>query len=121
MDIDDTLVRAAWKHRRSVWSQQKPPFAESSSGQLANGETNGESRKRRRVSISDSGDIPLDPGITDYFPASFEHMFGPLPITDGSSQKDAADRFPHNVSFRAADWVKTEIPEDADGYDVVVA
>ena len=63
----------------------------------------------------------MDPGITDYFPASFEHMFGPLPITDGSSQKDAADRFPHNVSFRAADWVKTEIPEDADGYDVVVA
>ena len=60
-------------------------------------------------------------GPADYFPASFEHMFGPLPIPDVSVHGNAAEVFPHNVSFRAADWVQSEIPEDAEGYDVVIA
>ena len=54
-------------------------------------------------------------------PASFEHMLGPLPIPDASSPMDAVAEFPHNVTFRAADWVNNELQEDADGYDVVIA
>jgi 7SK snRNA methylphosphate capping enzyme len=54
----------------------------------------------------------------NYFPASCEHMFGPLPITSGGAEKH---EFPLNVSFRTADWLKNEIPEDEEGYDVVVA
>lgn len=28
--------------------------------------------------------------------------------------------FPHNIVFRHADWVKNRIPEDEDGYEVVL-
>ncbi len=48
-------------------------------------------------------------------------MFGPLPIPASVASKGATDGFPHNVTFRAADWVKEEIQEDVEGYDVVVA
>ncbi|KAI0663212.1 S-adenosyl-L-methionine-dependent methyltransferase [Cubamyces menziesii] len=100
VDIDDALVRLAWKHRRSVWSQQGPP--ENVSGRTQEGED------------------PHRPqqGIPDYFPASCEHMFGPLLIPDAVSQDGS---FPHNVAFRTADWVHNEIPDDAEGYDVVLA
>ncbi|RPD66748.1 Bin3-domain-containing protein [Lentinus tigrinus ALCF2SS1-6] len=131
VDIDDTLVRAAWKHRRSVWTQQGPPPPISSVHSTI--ETNGtgsspsDRRKRRRISqsepdVGDEGAAPdMSAGPADYFPASFEHMFGPLPIPDVASHGNAADSFPHNVSFRTADWVNNEIPEDDEGYDVVVA
>jgi len=63
-----------------------------------------------------------------YFPASFEHTFGPLPIPpippprwQETLKGRKANVFPHNLSFRTADWVENEIPEDADGYDVVIA
>ncbi|KAI0751536.1 Bin3-domain-containing protein [Daedaleopsis nitida] len=103
VDIDDTLVRAAWKHRRSVWSHQQPMATTT----LRNEDSSTSSEPDSQV---------------DYFPASFEHMFGPLPIPDAANhQSDVADAFPHNVSFRTADWVNNAIPEDADGYDVVVA
>ncbi|KAF8981063.1 hypothetical protein BDQ17DRAFT_897106, partial [Cyathus striatus] len=29
--------------------------------------------------------------------------------------------FPHNIAFRTADWNLHDIPEDKDGYDVVLA
>ena len=54
------------------------------------------------------------------FPAAFEHMFGPLsilPIVSGSNDNE---KFPHNVIFRAADWVNGDIIEDRDGYDIVL-
>ncbi|KAF7348541.1 Bin3-type SAM domain-containing protein [Mycena venus] len=100
VDIDDTLVRAAWRRRRTVWSAQGPlPENET--------ETVGTSRKRKRV----------DPvGEPDYFPASCAHSLGPLPIP-----RSSPELFPHNVSFRTADWVNDTIPEDEGGYDVVVA
>jgi 7SK snRNA methylphosphate capping enzyme len=51
-------------------------------------------------------------------------MFGPLPIpsTDTSilDSDISDDEFPHNVSFRRADWVNERIPEDEAGYDVIV-
>jgi 7SK snRNA methylphosphate capping enzyme len=58
-------------------------------------------------------------------------MFGPLPIpptpTGGTETGIALDAgvsenaFPHNVSFRRADWVNERIPEDEPGYDVILA
>jgi hypothetical protein len=30
-------------------------------------------------------------------------------------------KFPHNISFRRADWVNECIPEDEAGYDVIMA
>jgi 7SK snRNA methylphosphate capping enzyme len=55
-------------------------------------------------------------------------MFGPLPIPPSTDASTAAldwdvseNAFPHNVSFRRADWVNECIPEDEAGYDVIVA
>ncbi|KAJ6572058.1 Bin3-domain-containing protein [Mycena capillaripes] len=102
VDIDDALVRAAWRRRRTVWSTQGPPPDEGTA------DTVGTSRKRKRVVV------PV--GEPEYFPASCAHSFGPLPIPPSSPEL-----FPHNVSFRTADWVNTVIPEDEGGYDVVLA
>jgi len=55
----------------------------------------------------------------NYFPLSSEHEFGSLPIPPSTIRGKHA--FPHNVSFRTANWIRDEIPEDAEGYDVVVA
>ncbi|KIP10687.1 hypothetical protein PHLGIDRAFT_65266 [Phlebiopsis gigantea 11061_1 CR5-6] len=92
VDIDESLITAAWKRRRSAWSQQEPSEEQISSPSRA-----------------------LRP---DYFPASSEHMFGPLPIP---TPKPRLDAFPQNLIFKHADWVTTEIAEDAEGYGVVVA
>ncbi|KAI0637976.1 Bicoid-interacting protein 3-domain-containing protein [Trametes polyzona] len=124
VDIDDTLVRAAWKYRRTVWSQQGPPGT-SPDGTTADQDDSqaGGSKKRRRLSGSEDEDEAEAPvqGVPDYFPASCEHMFGPLPIPAAAPHGKEADVFPHNVVFRTADWVNTEIPDDAEGYQVVVA
>ncbi|GJE84271.1 S-adenosyl-L-methionine-dependent methyltransferase [Phanerochaete sordida] len=110
VDIDEALVRAAWKRRRAVWSQQAPPDALCAP-------SNGDERagtKRRRGASPEAARAPC----ADYFSASCEHMFGPLPVPAHTTRPDA---FPHNVTFRAADWVAAEVAEDAEGYDVVVA
>ncbi|TBU49020.1 Bin3-domain-containing protein [Dichomitus squalens] len=121
VDIDDTLVSAAWKHRRSVWSQQGPTHREDTQEDVRESSTS-DSRKRRRISNSDTeAALSSQGGLANYFPVSFEHMFGPLPIPASGANKDVADIFPHNVTFRTADWVKEGIPEDAEGYDVIVA
>jgi 7SK snRNA methylphosphate capping enzyme len=49
-------------------------------------------------------------------------MFGPLPIPPTTFESGVSDnKFPHNISFRCADWVNERIPEDEAGYDVIVA
>jgi len=56
-------------------------------------------------------------------------MFGPLPIPPTPSSTETGIRladvpenaFPHNVSFRRADWVNERIPKDEPGYDVILA
>ncbi|KAH9031972.1 Bicoid-interacting protein 3-domain-containing protein [Lactarius hengduanensis] len=108
VDIDDVLVRMAWRRRRTLWSHQAP-FSESSSSA---------SRTKRKRSP-----LPPKPPVVDYFPASCQHMFGPLPIppTDTFHSDTANHKFPHNITFRRADWVNEYIPEDEAGYDVIIA
>ncbi|KAI9460773.1 Bicoid-interacting protein 3-domain-containing protein [Boletus coccyginus] len=98
VDIDDTLVRAAWKRRRTLWSLQSPPHDREQSP-----------TKR----------IRLDATADDYFPVSCEQTHGPLPIpTDAAEHRDA---FPHNVTFRTTDWVTEDAAADEPTYDVVIA
>ncbi|KAI0650225.1 Bin3-domain-containing protein [Trametes meyenii] len=126
VDIDDSLIRLAWKHRRSVWSQQGPQtdggVSDAELGSHDDSDALEGSRKRRRLShaVTKTNPPPWQ-GTPDYFPASCEHMFGPLPVPHAPVQKGVADTFPHNLSFRTADWVNTEIPDDAEGYHVVLA
>lgn len=116
MDIDETLIRQAWKRRRFVWSTQEPARADGEISGVANG------KKRKRGDNPEQSETASHGLQADYFPLSFEHMFGPLPIPLANSSEAAEEHeFPHNVVFRTADWVKGSIPEDADGYDIVVA
>ncbi|KAF7323692.1 Bin3-type SAM domain-containing protein [Mycena kentingensis (nom. inval.)] len=94
VDIDDTLIRGAWRRRRAVWSAQGP---------REEAEDNRPAKRRK-----------LEPQ-PDYFPASCLQMHGPLPIPTSS-----VETFPHNLAFRTADWVNQMIPEDEGGYDVVL-
>ncbi|KAH7910684.1 Bicoid-interacting protein 3-domain-containing protein [Hygrophoropsis aurantiaca] len=114
VDIDDTLIRAAWKRRRTVWSLQAPSGIQSSepSNDIDLSAISEPSQKRMRMSL------PSEGNISDYFPASCEHIYGPLPIPN--HVRDDHD-FPHNVSFRAADWLHDEIPEDKTPYDIIIA
>jgi len=109
VDIDDSLIRGAWRRRRSVWSSQSPGDETT----LVLSVHNAEERSRKRLCEEPDGSVP------NYFPASLEHTFGPLSIPP--SQIRGRHAFPHNVSFRAADWVNNEILEDKDHYDVVIA
>jgi len=109
VDIDETLVRAAWRRRRTVWSLQAPPYPIPS---VEITDTPGQSKKRKQ-------DTECCAHQLDYFPVSCEHILGPLPIPP--SHNRGKHVFPHNVLFRTADWTTTHIPEDADYYDVVIA
>lgn len=64
-------------------------------------------------------DGPAQEVLPDYFPLSFEHMFGALPIPPNRNRGKHV--FPHNVSFRASDWVNNQIPEDSEPYDIILA
>lgn len=136
VDIDDALVRAAWKRRRTLWSMQAPASPSESHQENELPETlrslpkvNGNKRKRAG-SILELGsesnralqEVPRPQ--PDHFPASCEHMYGPLPIPSSAQLEPEflqSGTFPHNVVFRTADWVAKTIPEDAGGYDVVLA
>lgn len=105
VDIDGSLISAAWKRRRVVWSAQGPDLSGTPSVK----------RKRASGSNSADGSAPV-PG---YFPESLASTFGHLPIPP--STQETQDKFPHNLSFRTADWLNQRIPEDDSGYDIVVA
>ncbi|TFY72937.1 hypothetical protein EVG20_g99 [Dentipellis fragilis] len=114
VDIDDALVRMAWKRRRILWSHQQPIDDES-----PRGDEEDQPKKKRKRNGKDTQ--PLHKAVkADYFPASCQHMFGPLPVPP-AEVVGSADEFPHNISFRRADWTNETIPEDAGGYDVVIA
>jgi hypothetical protein len=105
VDIDGSLISAAWKRRRVVWSAQGPDLSKIHPA------------KRKHASGSDSanGSAPMP----EYFPESLASTFGHLPIP--SSTQETQDKFPHNLTFRTADWPDQRISEDAAGYDVVIA
>lgn len=127
--------------RRTIWSRQSPlsPSRTASSKAIGVNE-NGRKTKKRKLN-SESTTTPsatvLATPQADYFPASCLHMFGPLPIPPSSvtdkEENENGDgvapavilpkdhEFPHNVSFRHSDWPAQPIPEDAEGYDVVIA
>lgn len=114
VDIDDSLVRAAWRRRRTIWSLQGP--SQTHSYESKEGEANSQKRKRP---LNESTEILSRNARPDYFPISCEHEFGSLPVPPSKTR--GKHTFPHNVSFRTADWTTTEIPEDAERYNVVIA
>ena len=126
VDIDDALVRMAWRRRRTFWSHQAPSsLSQEAVSSCPTGSTSRLNLKRKRAPQPHP---PPAPPEADYFPASCQHMFGPLPIppssTDMSITLDSGvseNAFPHNVSFRRADWVNERILEDEAGYDVILA
>lgn len=105
VDIDGSLISAAWKRRRVVWSAQGPDLSRAHSA------------KRKRAPGSDPANGPAP--SPEYFPESLASTFGHLPIPP--STRGTQDKFPHNVTFRTADWPNQRIPEDDAGYDVVIA
>ncbi|KAF9260548.1 Bin3-domain-containing protein [Marasmius fiardii PR-910] len=115
VDIDDTLIRAAWRRRLAVWSQQGPNEVEGTQ------ESNKKKQKRKRKSSPSPEALRNHCLKSDYFPSSLEHMFGPLPVPP--SENRGKNVFPHNVSFRVGDWAKDSdaVPEDQEGYDIVLA
>ncbi|KAG6860133.1 hypothetical protein C0995_015368 [Termitomyces sp. Mi166 len=115
VDIDNTLIRAAWRRRRTVWSLQEPSDRDTDTTSTNVPSANSKKRKRESLSESPSNPHPRP----EYFPMSCEHELGSLPIPP--SEIHGRHTFPHNASFRTADWVTTRIPEDVDGYDVVIA
>ncbi|KAF5356573.1 hypothetical protein D9758_008289 [Tetrapyrgos nigripes] len=130
VDIDDTLIRGAWRRRLQVWSAQAP-LSELHPG-TENDETisdlASERPSKKQKVVESSGVLDANsnangsqslPPDSDYFPASFEHSFGALPIPP--SHLRGKDVFPHNITFRTADWVEENIIDDGEGYDVVLA
>ncbi|KDQ10313.1 hypothetical protein BOTBODRAFT_36413 [Botryobasidium botryosum FD-172 SS1] len=119
VDIDDELIQHAWKRRRAVWSLSAP------SEELTPDSTSSESQRKRK---RDDGDTQLAVAASrcgsiaksNHFPMAMSHLFGPLPIPPADAPQ-ASLCFPHNVTFRTADWVKTGVRDDAEGYDVVLA
>ena len=104
VDIDDTLIRAAWKRRRSLWSQQSlgPRLLQDRDPSVVTS---------KRVKQHHDDDH-------DYFPASCEHSYGPLPIP---SNRTGAAVFPHTVTFRTVDWLTEQDASDESRYDIVLA
>ncbi|KAJ7574350.1 Bicoid-interacting protein 3-domain-containing protein [Mycena floridula] len=98
VDIDETLIRGAWRRRQAVWSLQAP--------------MNTKKRKRENETETETSSPQAD-----YFPASLLYTFDSLPIPPQTEKNS----FPHNVSFRTADWASDGIPEDEEGHDVVIA
>ncbi|KAF6747128.1 Bicoid-interacting protein 3-domain-containing protein [Ephemerocybe angulata] len=133
VDIDESLVEAAWRRRRAVWSLQAPPTTTTlhptEPQAAAEPNTSDSPPKKKRKRTHDADPVPDHPARA-YFPASCLHEFGPQPVPPSSSSSSmqadggngrAKTAFPHNVSFRTADWTMKDIPEDKAGYDVVVA
>lgn len=117
VDIDDSLIQGAWRRRRSVWSMQGP----SDNAHPEESDTLPPAKKRKTKPIEDKekASVVSTTSLSGYFPASCEHELGPLPIPP--SIKRGKTSFPHNIAFRTADWVKTPIIDDIEGYNVVLA
>ncbi|KAG8950084.1 hypothetical protein FRC03_012962 [Tulasnella sp. 419] len=116
VDIDESLINAAWKRRRHVWSLQKSDKGVAGPQALDPSEhPKGQKRKRE---VIEEENIAVENCF--YFPSSFAYSFGalPIPVTGPSTSNTA---FPHNVTFKATDWLKQGTVEDEAGYDVILA
>lgn len=101
VDIDDSLIRAAWKRRRSVWSQQRPSNHDDGSKPSAGNVLKTEPPvKKRRLETEPIHEEDNEPPVAHYFPAAFEHMFGSLPIPP--AEEGDPSSFPSNVRFRTS-------------------
>lgn len=141
VDIDEHLIRLAWKRRRTSWSLQiAPPLSggpvSSSLYQPQAHKATDMSKKRKRRPSSPPA-RQSQPCMTselethahnadierDYFPAAFEYMFGPIafPPTPATSQ------WPNNIAFYCTDWMKDQQEEsflereNVEGWDVILA
>ncbi|KAI0031679.1 Bicoid-interacting protein 3-domain-containing protein, partial [Vararia minispora EC-137] len=122
VDIDDALVRMAWKRRRTLWSLQEP-------AREPEVIDTGDARpKKKRRTIGETSCMASVQGThsarkMDYFPASCVHMFGflPIPTERDASHTALSAPFPHNVVFRCADWVNQPITDDSAGYNTILA
>ncbi|KIJ24927.1 hypothetical protein M422DRAFT_194134 [Sphaerobolus stellatus SS14] len=103
VDIDPDLIRTAWRRRRTAWSLQEPE-----SDFYHNDGRSFEPSQRNKHTAKGQ-----------YFPQAMEHMFGPVAI--GESTPEDQTEFPHNLTFRTADWVKDGILDDEHGYDIILA
>ncbi|PVG03114.1 Bin3-domain-containing protein [Serendipita vermifera] len=123
VDIDASLIGAAWKRRRFMWSLQNtsPSATDHTSPSESEHDQSTRNKKRKRMDLQNAiskdpssaffSNVDLSPGRSDvfaYFPQSMEYMFGPLPMPLPSSPNASPEihyPFPHNVTFYTADWM----------------
>lgn len=115
VDIDSTLVAAAWKRRKHLWSLSEPyeqPTLTASSRKRKRKPQDG----RKQADPTESN--PLLPNYhLPHFPVSMPHLYGTLPLQTPPDDSEPK-RFPHNVGFRTCDWLaETRLEE----FDVIVA
>ncbi|KAI0311445.1 Bicoid-interacting protein 3-domain-containing protein [Amylostereum chailletii] len=107
VDIDDVLVRAAWKRRRIMWSHQEPELSDTSPAPPPR------KRKKLDTDATMANTLTLRP---DYFPASFQHMFGTLPIRSSDTSFDGkhcanadsfliTSHFVAQIGFSVSKWI----------------
>ncbi|KAG8864100.1 hypothetical protein FRB96_006974 [Tulasnella sp. 330] len=130
VDIDENLIRNAWKRRKIIWSLQNSEMIPNPDISTTIEDASHPPMKRRKLKQEKDRAAPpvvihtAKPHMSleqaHYFPASLSFSFGTLPLP--TFEKEDATGFPHNVTFRTADWVASSgIPEDDDGYDVILA
>ncbi|KZT61018.1 Bin3-domain-containing protein [Calocera cornea HHB12733] len=66
-------------------------------------------------------------GRKDYFPQCMPYMFGPLPLPPAPTPALASasaprplQPFPYNISFKHLNYALSSLPEDAEGWDVIL-
>ncbi|BGP43040.1 hypothetical protein JCM10449v2_007055 [Rhodotorula kratochvilovae] len=148
VDIDPELVRAARKHADLAWSRQAPlSRLLEEAAHLSSSSSRSSSQAAPLLPlVLDESTSPFVPSSSSYFPSSLARMFGFLPsprsapglLTTFHPQAEVETAgvlrrgkrkvmprevraFPENVRFVCADWVNDEIPDDREGYEVIVA
>ncbi|GAA5920902.1 hypothetical protein JCM3775_003999 [Rhodotorula graminis] len=150
VDIDADLVRAARKHAELVWSRQAPlQRLVDEAAYLSHAHTSSRSPSPSHtlapldLDTTTQSPFASTSRAPPYFPLSLPRMFGYLPtprglLTTHHPQPEVetvgvlrrgkrkvmpleVKAFPDNIRFAHADWVNEEIPDDRDGYDVILA
>lgn len=141
VDIDEHLIRLAWKRRRTSWSLQSPSspagglVVPSLSRSYTYQATDLSKKRKRQPSLPSPAQshshMNKEPEIhahntriePDYFPAVFEYMFGPIAFPPSPT----TSQWPNNVAFYCTDWMKDQQEEsflereNEEGWDVILA